>query len=388
MASRDLYEILGVDRRATQDEIKQAYRRLAREAHPDVRRDDPHATDRFKEINEAYSVLSDPAKRSQYDRFGEVGTERSPFGGASPFEDIFDMFFGGGGPRASAREAAGPERGADLRYDLTITLEDVAHGTEQRLAVPRLETCPACFGTGAERGSKPQTCPTCRGTGEARVTQRTIFGMMTQIGPCAQCGGTGTYIANPCRQCRGAGRSEVARDVTVKVPAGVEDGMSLRLSGEGEAGARGGERGDLYVVVRVAPHPVFTRRGRDLVGELEVSMIQAALGDDVRFAGLDGTETVTVPPGTQPGDTLIVRGRGLPDLRGGRGDLYLNARITIPRRLTAEQRALLEALAGQLGEPRGRAKKDGPPEAQGGPRERGSKRGRRPILDKMKDLLQ
>jgi molecular chaperone DnaJ len=387
MATRDLYEILGVDRRATQDEIKQAYRRLARDTHPDVRPNDPQATERFKEINEAYSVLSDPAKRSQYDRFGQVGAERSPFGGTSPFDDIFDMFFGGR-PRTTPAEPAGPERGADLRYDLEVTLEDVARGVERRIAVPRLETCPACFGTGAERGSKPETCPTCRGTGEARVVQRTVFGTMTQIGPCAQCGGTGTYIANPCRQCRGAGRSEVSREVVVKVPPGVEDGMSLRLAGEGEAGARGGGRGDLYVVIRVAPHPVFTRRGRDLIGELRISMTQTALGDEVQFAGLEGTETVTVPPGTQPGDTLTVHGRGLPDLRGGRGHLYLNVRVTVPKRLTAEQRALLEALAAQLGESRGRAAKDGTGDARRAPGVRPSRRGRRPILDKMKELLQ
>ncbi|MDR7420778.1 MAG: molecular chaperone DnaJ [Armatimonadota bacterium] len=387
MATRDLYEILGVDRRATQEEIKQAYRRLARETHPDVRPNDPTATERFKEINEAYSVLSDPAKRSQYDRFGQIGADRGPFGGSSPFDDIFDMFFGAR-PRTAPAEPAGPERGADLRYDLEITLEDVAWGVERRITVPRLETCPACFGTGAERGSRPETCPACRGTGEARVVQRTVFGTMTQIGPCGQCGGTGTYIANPCRQCRGAGRSEVQREVVVKVPAGVEDGMSLRLTGEGEAGAHGGGRGDLYVVIRVAPHPVFTRRGRDLIGELPISMVQAALGDEVQFAGLEGTETVRVPPGTQPGDTLTVHGRGLPDLRGGRGNLYLNARVQVPKRLTAEQRALLEALAEQLREPGSRAAKEGAGEVRRGSGARSPRRGRRPILDKMRGLLQ
>jgi molecular chaperone DnaJ len=389
MATRDLYEILGIDRRATQDEIKQAYRRLARETHPDVRRDDPGATDRFKEINEAYSVLSDPAKRSQYDRFGQVATDRGPFGGgAGPFEDIFDMFFGAR-QRTSTAEPAGPQRGADLRYDLTLTLEDVARGLEQHISLSRLETCPSCFGTGAERGSRPEKCPACGGTGEARVTQRTIFGVMTQIGPCGQCGGTGTFIARPCKQCRGSGRSEVQREVTVKIPAGVEDGMSLRLTGEGEAGARGGQRGDLYVVVHQAPHAVFTRRGRDLVGDIEVSMTQAALGADIRFATLEGTAVVAVPAGTQPGDTLTAREHGLPDLRGARGHLYLNVRVAIPKRLSAEQRALLEALAAQLGEAHG--PQDATPEGQERRVDRGGrarKRGRRPIIDKMKDLLQ
>jgi molecular chaperone DnaJ len=384
MASRDLYEILGVDRRATQEEIKQAYRRLARQMHPDVRRDDPQATEHFKEINEAYAVLSDPAKRSQYDRFGTVGSEPGPFGGeVSPFDDLFEMFFGGR-PRPTAAERQGPERGADLRYDLKITLEEVAKGAEKPITIRRLETCPACFGTGAERGSRPETCPTCRGTGEVRVAQRTLFGVMTQIGPCGQCGGTGTYIARPCRQCDGSGRAEVTREVTVTVPAGVEDGMTLRLPGEGEAGMRGGERGDLYVVVRVATHPVFARRGRDLIGELDITMTQAALGDQIRIKGLEGTETVVIPPGTQPGDTLTVEGRGLPDMRGGRGNLYLTARVTIPKRLTAEQRALLETLAQQLGERRGGQATSPSPGAVGG---RGGKRSRRPILDKMKDLL-
>lgn len=373
MASRDLYEILGVDRRATQDEIKQAYRRLARERHPDVRREDPHATDGFKEINEAYAVLSDPVKRSQYDRFGEIGAERSPFGGAGPFEDLFDMFFGTR-PRTTAAERQGPERGADLRYDLEISLEDVATGVERLITLSRLETCAVCFGTGAERGSKPETCPACDGSGEVRVAQRTIFGVMTQIGPCAQCRGTGTYIANPCKNCRGSGQAEARREVTVKVPMGVEDGVSLRLAGEGEAGMRGGERGDLYVVVRVAPHQVFTRRGRDLIADVEVSMIQAALGDEITFKGLLGDERVTIPAGTQPGDTLTLRDRGLPDLRGGRGNLYLKVRVVIPRRLSAEQRALLEAFARESGEKRGN---------------RGGRRGgKKPLLGRMKDLLQ
>lgn len=380
MASRDLYETLGVDRRATQDEIKQAYRRMAREMHPDVRPDDPHATERFKEINEAYAVLSDPAKRSQYDRFGQVTPDRTPFGGGSPFEDLFDMFFGTR-PDAAQAGRQGPERGADLRYDFVMSLEDVATGLERRITVTRMETCPSCFGTGAERGSRPETCKVCGGTGEARVAQRTVFGVMTQIGPCGQCRGTGTYIANPCRGCRGSGRATVDREVTVKIPAGVEEGMSLRLPGEGEAGVRGGERGDLYVVVRVAPHPIFHRRGRDLVGEMEISMTQAALGDQVPFRALEGSETVTVPPGTQPGDTLTVRGRGLPDLRGGRGNLYLNVRVVIPRRLDAEQRALLEALAGALGERSQTSRRD---DHKGRP----GRRGRKPLLDKVKDLLQ
>jgi molecular chaperone DnaJ len=374
MASRDLYEILGVDRRASQEEIKQAYRRLAREMHPDVRRDDPHATDRFKEVNEAYAVLSDPAKRSQYDRFGRVDLDTGRFDpGASPLDDLFEMFFGA---RPAARTGPqGPERGADLRYDLEVTLEEVAAGSERRIEVSRLETCPACFGTGAERGSSPQPCPACRGTGEARVTRRTMFGVMTQIGPCAQCEGTGTYISDPCRSCRGAGQAMARREITVTVPAGVEDGTRLRLAGEGEAGVRGGPRGDLYVVVRLVPHPVFNRRGRDLHAEAEITMTQAALGGQMRFPGLGREEAVAIPAGAQPGDTITLRGRGLPDLRGNRGDLHVHLRVTIPRRLSSEQRTLLEVFARSLGEaPRGR-----------GERQPGR---RRQIINKVKDLLQ
>lgn len=352
MASRDLYDILGVDRRASQEEIKQAYRRLAREAHPDVRRDDPHATDRFKEINEAYTVLSDPAARTQYDRYGEVGGDLGPFGrDASPFGDLFDLFFGGrGGVRTAERET--PARGADLRYDLEITLEEVSTGVEKRISLQRLETCPSCFGTGAERGSSPERCRSCNGTGEVRHAARTVFGQITQIGTCPQCRGLGTFIAKPCVSCRGLGQTEARRELTVSVPAGVEDGMHLRLSGEGEAGSRGGSRGDLFVMIHVASHATFRRRGRDLICAAEISMAQAALGDEIRLEALDGEASLTVPAGTQPGTTLTIKGRGLPELRRGRGDLHVTVRVKVPKQLSAEQRALLEDFARASGEKR------------------------------------
>lgn len=352
MASRDLYDILGVDRRASQEEIKQAYRRLAREAHPDVRREDPHATDRFKEINEAYTVLSDPSARTRYDRYGDAGGDAGPFGrDASPFGDLFDLFFGGrGGVRTAEREA--PTRGADLRYDLEITLEDVSTGVEKQISLERLETCAACFGTGAERGSSPERCPSCKGTGEVRQAARTVFGHITQITTCPQCRGTGTFIAKPCTSCRGSGQTEARRDITVSVPAGVEEGMHLRLSSEGEAGSRGGSRGDLFVVIHVAPHATFRRRGRDLIREVEISMAQAALGDEIQLHALDGEASLTVPPGTQPGTTLTIRGRGLPELRRGRGDLHVTVRVKVPKQLSAEQRALLEEFARTSGEKR------------------------------------
>lgn len=369
-SARDFYEILGVDRNASQEEIKSAYRRLARETHPDVRRDDPQATERFKEVNEAYAVLSDPQKRDDYDRYGYVGRAAAddPFqGAAGPFGDLFDMFFGARATTTRA-DATAPERGADLRLDIELNLEEVATGVERRVAVERLETCPACFGTGAERGTAPARCPTCGGTGEVRRTQRTVFGQMTQIGPCPQCRGTGTHIARPCVKCRGAGRVETRREVTVSVPAGVEDGMHLRLAGEGEAGARGGGRGDLFVVVHVKPHQVFERRGLDLACEVKVSMIQAAIGADIDVPTLTGEATLTVPAGTQPGTRLTMRGHGLPGLRGGRGDLHVTVRVEIPRNLTHEQRALLEEFASLRGD-----------------RRQGK---RKTVLRKVKDLLQ
>ncbi len=370
MASRDPYEILGVDRDATLDEIKTAYRRLARESHPDVRRDDPHATERFKEINEAYAVLSDPQKRGEYDRYGRVGGSVSidPFEGTGgPFGDLFDLFFGGRGAAGRADRDAS-ERGSDLRVDLELTLEEVATGVERRIPVDRLETCPSCFGTGAERGATPERCPTCQGTGEVRRTQRTVLGHLTQIGPCPQCGGTGTYISKPCAKCDGAGRAETRREVAVSVPAGVEDGMHLRLTGEGESGVRGGPRGDLFVVIHVKPHEVFARRGADLSREVKVSMTQAALGDEIRLPTLAGETMLTIPAGTQPGTRLTLRGQGLPGLRGGRGNLQVTVRVEIPRTLSAEQRALLEEFSGTHGE-----------------RRQGK---RKTVLRKVKDLLQ
>lgn len=365
---RDYYDILGVDRNATQEEIKQAFRRLAREHHPDVRKDDPKANDRFKEINEAYQVLNDPEQRAQYDRFGTV--QRVPgedFRGAGfgPFEDIFDMFFG---RRAAAVDRDAPEAGADLRYDLELTLEEAASGVERTIELERLDTCPSCFGTGAERGSAPEQCPTCRGSGEVRHSQRTVFGSFTQIATCQTCGGSGTVLRHPCRQCRGAGRAAIRRTVTVTVPPGVDAGMRLRLAGEGEAGLRGGPRGDLYVFVQIRPHPVFERRGRDLYRTVPISIYQAALGDDIEVPTLDGPISQTVPAGAQPGMTLTVKGKGMPDPRGGRGDLHVRLDVRVPKDLTPEERKLLQQLAALRG--------------------RSVKPHRRKMTDKMKDLLQ
>ncbi len=350
MPRRDYYETLKVSRSAAPEEIKRAFRQLAREHHPDVNQD-PQAAERFKEINEAYQVLSDPERRALYDRTGRTGPSMRDAGGfgpfgASPFEDIFDMFFGRERPTAGE---PGPERGSDLRVTVDVTVEEAAHGAEKVIRVTREETCPVCFGTGAEKGSAPETCPTCQGAGQVRYSRRTAFGSFAQIATCPQCGGRTKVVRHPCGECRGSGRTSAEREISVKVPAGVEDGTRLRLAGEGEAGMRGGERGDLYVDLTIAAHPVFTRRGRDLHCEVPISMVQAALGDQIEVPTLDGPATLTVAPGLQPGTTMTLRGKGMPSLRNGRGDLIAHVQVVIPKELTKEQ----ERLLAQFGKLRG-----------------------------------
>ena len=345
MARNDYYEILGVPRTATQDEIKRAFRQLAREHHPDVNRD-PQADERFKLINEAYQVLGDAERRAQYDRGGANGGAFAPFGG-TPFDDIFDMFFG----QQRAKEGGqGPERGSDLRVTLKISLEEAARGAEKRMTITREETCAACFGTGAEKGSAAEPCPGCKGAGQVRYSRRTPFGQFAQIATCPQCHGTGRVIRRPCRDCRGTGRALVQREITIEVPAGVDDGTRLRLHGEGEAGMRGGGRGDLYADLIITAHPVFTREGHDLHCHISVSMIQAALGAEIEVQTLDGPASLTVTPGVQPGATLVLKGKGMPGLHGGHGDLVVHIAVTIPEELTKEQVKLLAQFAKLRGE--------------------------------------
>lgn len=353
---KDYYGTLGIAPGASQEEVKQAYRRLAREYHPDIRKDDPHANERFKEINEAYYVLGDPDRRLQYDRFGQVGDMPArdfgrDFGDLfSPFDDLFEMFFGGRGRSAVQPREDEAAAGADLRYDLEVSLEEAARGTEKTITFSRLDTCAVCFGTGRERGSTPETCPTCQGAGELRYRQQTVFGSFTQVTTCRDCGGRGTVIRHPCRECGGTGRREAGRELSVQVPPGVDTGTRLRLRGEGEGGIHGGPRGDLYVIVHVRRHPVFTREGADLSCEVPISMLQAALGDEIRIPGIDGETTLAIPPGTQPGTRLRLRGQGMPEPRGGRGDLYARLRVEIPPDLTPEQRQKLMELADLRGE--------------------------------------
>ena len=348
----DYYTLLGVERGASEADIKRAYRGLARKYHPDVAEDKTTAEAHFKEINEAYEVLSDPQKRSQYDRFGRVGTPGGspgagfgPFGASEGIGDIFDMFFGAqraGGPQ----RAAGPQRGSDLRYDLQITLEEAFRGAEREISFHYLGACDACRGTGATPGTVVQSCDRCGGSGVARSVRQTPLGQFVTQTTCAKCGGEGEITPSPCESCRGRGRVDRPRTLTIKVPAGVDDGSRIRLSGSGEAGTRGGPPGDLYVYLSVAQHPRYRRDGADLFIEVPIAFTQAALGGIVEIEALDGPAELTVVAGTQSGSSYRLRGRGMPNVRGsGRGDLLVSVHVVVPQKLSRKERELLEQFA-------------------------------------------
>jgi molecular chaperone DnaJ len=346
MPARDYYEILGVPRTAGEAELKKAFRQLALQHHPDRNPGDARAEERFKAINEAYAVLSDPDKRSQYDRYGRVdlppgGIDMSGF--SDLFEDLFEGFLGGG--RGGGRRGRG-RRGDDLRYDLELTLEEAATGVEPRLQIPRLEACEACRGSGVETGSSRESCPTCKGRGQLRYQQ----GFLTVARTCPHCGGAGQINRHPCKECAGEGRVPRERMLKVRIPAGIEDGSQLRLTGEGEGGAGGGPPGDLYVVVHLRPHEFFTRHGNELHCALPLTFAQAALGAEVDVPVLGGLAKLKVPPGTQNGAPLRLRGKGMPGLQGrGKGDAVYTAVIEVPTELTARQRELLEEFARTAG---------------------------------------
>ncbi|MBN1400478.1 MAG: molecular chaperone DnaJ, partial [Anaerolineae bacterium] len=346
------YEVLGLSRAASKDEIRASYRKLARQYHPDVSHE-PDAEARFKEINEAYQVLSDDEKRSIYDRYGHAGLERQGMGpgfegfGFGGIEDIFEDFFGFGTRRAAR---PGPRRGADLRYDLEISFEEAVFGCEQEIHIGRMEVCPQCGGSGAEPGTSPIRCPECNGTGQVRRAQQSIFGSFVNVTPCARCGGSGEIVTTPCTRCHGAQRVEQLRSIVVNIPAGVDDGMRVRLAGEGESGERGGPPGNLYVVVHVKPHAYFRRREDDILVSINVNIAQASLGDEITVPTLEGEHTLTMPAGTQAGTTFRIKGQGVPRLRGsGRGDQIVIVNVQVPVKLTEEQRELLTALGETMG---------------------------------------
>ena len=351
MSKRDYYEVLSVSRTATEQEIKSAYRRLAVKYHPDKNPNDVTAEEKFKEAAEAYSVLSDPEQRRRYDRFGHAGVSSSAgagnwgapgFGG---IEDILGDLFGfgdvfGGGRGGTRRSTA--QRGADLRYDLEISLEEAAKGMTAQLRIPRLETCETCSGSGAKAGTQPENCSTCNGTGQVRYQQ----GFFSVARTCHVCRGVGRVIKDPCPTCNGAGRVEREKQMEVKIPAGVETGSRLRVSGEGESGMQGGAPGDLYVVIHVAAHDQFERQGSNLYEAVPITFAQAALGADIMVKTLDADEKLKIPMGTQTGTVFRLRGKGMPALGGrGRGDLFVSVTVMTPTSLTREQRKLLEQLA-------------------------------------------
>lgn len=354
MAKRDYYEVLGVDKNATESDIKKAYRKLARQYHPDVNPGNKEAEEKFKEITEAYEVLSDPEKRARYDQLGHAGFDPNGFGGAGfggqdfgGFGDIFDMFFGGFG----GQTRKGPRKGSDLRFDLTIEFEEAAFGAEKTISLPRWETCSACQGSGAKKGTHAETCPRCRGTGQVAHTQRTPFGQFQTIRTCPECQGEGKVIRHPCPQCNGKGKVRKVKQVQIKIPAGVDTGSRLRMAGEGEAGELGGPPGDLYIYISVKPHKYFERHGDDIYYELPINFVQAALGAEVEIPTLEGKVKFKIPEGVQTDTVFRLKGKGIKNIQGyGKGDQHVKIKVVTPRGLTAEQKELLRKLGNTFGD--------------------------------------
>ena len=357
MAKRDYYDVLGVSRAASEEEIKKAFRKLAMEYHPD-RNKNPDAEEKFKEVNEAYQILLDPQKRAQYDRFGHAGVTAGSSGFGRDFEgsdvfggfgDIFDSFFGDFTGRSQQRR---PQRGSDIQYAVTVPFEEAVLGTEREVEVTRTERCHQCRGSGSKPGTSPSTCSTCRGMGQVRRSQRSVFGQFSQVTSCPNCIGKGSVINTPCDNCRGAGTERRNRKIVVKIPAGVEDGMQIRLTGEGDVGTNGSSPGNMYVHLNVKQHALFQREGNDIIYELPLNFVQAALGDEVEVPTLNGGETLRIPPGTQSGATFRIRGKGVPHLNGHRrGDLVIPVKLQIPTALDSRQRKLLEELGQTLEKP-------------------------------------
>ena len=354
---RSYYEILGVERNATDADIKRAFRKLAQQWHPDVSAE-AEAAERFKEINEAYQVLSDPRRRQVYDMvgksgLGDMGGSGSPFGeGFAGFGDLFDAFFAGMGGQAAGPRRNRRQSGSDLRYDLRIPFDEAVRGIEKEIEFDLLDRCATCAGTGARPGSTPVQCPTCGGRGEVRSVRQTMLGQMVNVTACTRCKGEGRVIDSPCTACRGEGRLQRHKKIRVTIPAGIDEGHQIRLSGEGEAGPRGGAAGNLYVAVHVTPHALLRRDGTEIYYDLQLSIAQAALGTRVRIPTIEGEEELEVRGGTQPGAEIRLRGRGVPHLRraGTRGDLHVMVHVNVPTKLSKRQRELLEELAAESGD--------------------------------------
>ncbi len=350
MSKRDYYEVLGLEKNASKDEIKKAYRKLSKQYHPDINKA-PDAADKFKEVKEAYEVLSDDNKRAHYDQFGHTDPNQgfggfggaSDFGGFGGFEDIFSTFFGGGGRR---RDPNAPRQGADLQYTMTLSFEDAVFGKETEIEIPREEECDTCHGSGAKPGTKPETCPHCHGSGQLNTEQNTPFGKIVNRRVCNYCNGTGQLIKDKCRTCGGSGKVKKRRKINVKIPAGIDDGQQLRVSGQGEPGINGGPSGDLYVVFHVRDHEFFERDGDDIYCEVPITFTQAALGDEIEVPTLHGKVKLKVPAGTQTGTKFRLRGKGVPNVRGyGVGDQNIHVKVVTPTKLTDKQKQLLREFA-------------------------------------------
>lgn len=352
MSKKDYYEVLGVKKDASQDDIKKAYRQLARKLHPDVNKDDPKAADKFKEAKEAYDVLGNQDKRAQYDRFGHAGPQGQGFGGFGGFEeadfaggfgDIFDMFFGGGAGAGGGRASNRPRRGADLRYDLTITLKEAMKGKEVEIKIPRSETCIKCGGSGAASKEDIEACGTCNGTGQEDTVQNTPFGRVVNRRVCSACQGQGKKIKKVCLECKGEGKVRKTKTIKVNIPAGVNTGAKIRVTGEGETGENGGPVGDLFIFIQVKPHEFFVREGDDLYCEIPITFAQAALGDKIEVPTIEGKVRLDVPAGTQTGKHFRIKGKGSPRLRGyGAGDQFVKTVVVTPTKLTTRQKELLK----------------------------------------------
>jgi len=362
---RDYYEILGVDKNASEDELKRAYRKLAKKYHPDLNPGDKEAEAKFKEVNEAYEVLSDKEKRQKYDQFGHAAFDPSGFegggfgdfsgfGGFGDIGDIFETFFGDGGfgfSTFSSRRKSGPKRGRDIKYEMEINFEEAAFGVEKEISVTRNEDCPTCNGTGAKDGSGLETCMTCGGTGEVRHVQSSPLGRIVNVRTCESCRGEGTIIKNPCSSCLGRGIIKKTRKITINIPAGVDNGSILTLRGEGEPGEKGGPKGDLYVYLRVKPHKIFKREGFDIFCEVPISFVKAALGGKISVPTLEGEIDYVLEEGTQTGTTFKLKGKGIKNLkRSGKGDLYFTVKIEVPKKLNEKQKEILRQFADASGE--------------------------------------
>ena len=362
---RDYYEILGIQKGASEDEIKKAYRKMARENHPDLHPDKAdECEEKMKEINEAYAVLSDSEKRQRYDQFGHSGLDGSGmdgFGGfaggygdmSDIFESVFGGIFGGGGSsfRSSGNSANAPRRGKDIATSVNISFMDACKGVSQEIQISHQEKCNDCNGSGASAGSSPETCPDCQGRGVIRVTQQSMFGAISSQRPCPRCNGKGTVIKNPCSKCRGLGRVRVQKKVSLNIPAGIDDGQTLRVTNEGDCGINGGPNGNLNVNVSVRPHPIFVRNGFDVNCDIPITFTQAVLGDEITVPTIDGSVNLTVPKGTQTGTKHRLKGKGIQRLqRDGRGDQYVRLNVEVPKNLTKKQEELLKAFEDSLGE--------------------------------------